>query len=180
MRGDPCIDGLREPMDPWNMVQPCDPVPVSKAAYDLIGRVRTNMDGVVGRNQTHARVEVVLSKFRESFDDAFRLRGNELKRGAPIPAGDSSHPAATERTVTVVYQGRPAAQHGCQARVPRWTVYFVGRAHWSLRSDAQYNAISCGFASMGDTVCRLHGGWFESRPHRQARLERDGHARRTN
>ena len=109
MRRDPRIDGSREPVDSWNRVQPRDPLPVSKPAYNLIGRVCTNVDDVVGRNQPHARVEVALIEFRESFDEAFCLPGNELERTAPIRAGNSSHPAATERTVTVVYQGRPAA-----------------------------------------------------------------------
>ncbi len=80
-----------------------------EAPYDLIGRVRTNVDDVVGRNHPHARVEVALRQFREPLREPFRLPGNELEGAAPIPAGNSSHPAATERAVTVVYQGRPAA-----------------------------------------------------------------------
>ncbi len=79
-----------------------------EAAYDLIGRVRSNVDDVVGRNQPHARVEVALRQFREPLREPFRLSGNELEGAAPIPAGDSSHPAATERAVAIVNEGRLA------------------------------------------------------------------------
>ncbi len=88
------------------MVQPRDPAPVSEASNDLIGRVRTNVDGVVGRNQSHAGVEVALNEFRKSLSEPFRLPGNELERAAPIPAGNSSNPAATKRAVTIEYQDR--------------------------------------------------------------------------
>ena len=83
-------------MDCRDVVQPRDSAPVSEAAYDLIGRVRTNLDGVVGRNQPHDCIEVALNKFRESLSEPFRLPGNELERAAPIPTGNSSDPAATE------------------------------------------------------------------------------------
>ena len=87
------------------MVQPRDPAPVCESACDLIGRVRTNVDDVVGRDQPHACVEVALKKFRESRSEPFRLPRNELKRAAPIPAGNSSHPPATERAVAIVNEG---------------------------------------------------------------------------
>ncbi len=102
----PRVGGSRKPVDPRNMVQPRDPLPVSQPAHDLIGRVRTHMDGVVGRNQAHAGVEVALNEFRESLSEPFRLPGNELERSAPIPTGNSSHPAATEGAVTIVDEGR--------------------------------------------------------------------------
>ena len=91
------------------MVQPRDPAPVSKAACDLICRVSTNVNSVVGRNQPHARVEVALNQFREPLGEPFRLSGNELERVAAISTGNSSDPATTERAVTIVNKSRLAA-----------------------------------------------------------------------
>ena len=50
IRRNPCVDGSCERVDSWNMIQPRNPAPVSKAACDLIGRVRANVDDVVGGN----------------------------------------------------------------------------------------------------------------------------------
>jgi len=60
------VEGSRQRVDPWNMVQPRDPAPISKVPYDLIGRVRSNVDGVIGCYQPHARVEVALNESWES------------------------------------------------------------------------------------------------------------------
>lgn len=109
IRGNPRIDRSRERVDSWDMVQPRDPTPVSKAACDLIGRVRANVDGAVRCNQPHACFEVALVEFRESLDEPVRLPGDELERAAPIPTGNTSHPAATERALAIVNKGRPAA-----------------------------------------------------------------------
>ena len=61
------------------MVQPRYPATISKAACDLIGRVRSNVDGVIGCYKPHARVEVALNQFWESLCQPFRLPGNELE-----------------------------------------------------------------------------------------------------
>ena len=109
IRRDPRVNGSRDPVDSRNMVQPRDPAPVSKATCDLIGRVSTNVNGVVGCNQPHARVKVALNHFREPFGQPFRLSGNELERVAVIPTSNSSDPATTERAVTIVNESRLAA-----------------------------------------------------------------------
>ena len=42
---------------------------------------------------------------RESFGEPRGLPGDELERAAPIATSNPSHPASTERALTVVYQG---------------------------------------------------------------------------
>ena len=93
-------------MNSRDAVQPRDAAPVPEAECDLIGRVRTHKDDVVGRNQPHARVEVALSQFRESLSEPFRLPGNELERMASVPTGNPSYPFKTECAVAIVNEGR--------------------------------------------------------------------------
>ena len=93
-------------MDSRDVVQPRDFAPVSKPAYDPIGRFRTHVDSAVGCDKPHARVEVALSQLGESFDEAFRLPGNEFERAVAISTVNSSHPAATEGAVTIEHDGR--------------------------------------------------------------------------
>ncbi len=102
------VDSSRERVDSWNMVQPCDPAPKSKVACDLIGRVRSNVDGVIGCYQPHARVEVALNESWESLREPLRLPGNELERVVPIPSRNPGYPATTERALTIVNDGRLA------------------------------------------------------------------------
>ncbi len=104
--GDMRVKGSRQRVDPGNKIQPRDPVPVSKAADDLIGRVRSNVDGVIGCYQPHARVEVALNESWESRREPLRLPGNELERVVPIPSRNPGYTATTERALTIVNDGR--------------------------------------------------------------------------
>ena len=114
---DPRVAGPREPVNSRHPVQPRDPPPKGQPAGDLIGRVRTDVDDVVGGDQPHAGIEVGLIEFRESLGEPFGLPGYEFECSVSIPTTDSRHPFATERAFAVVHEGRFCLWYACHVIV---------------------------------------------------------------
>lgn len=103
--GNPRVGRTKEPVDYRNVIDPCDPPPVPKATGNLIGGVGTDVDGVVRRDEPHARVEIALDKSWKPFGESLRLSGHQLEGVAAIPPGDSRNTTTAEGALPVIYEG---------------------------------------------------------------------------